>query len=170
MRWGEGRRMSELCGAVASVQIRKLPEIVRTMRASHGRIKAMLQDVPGIEFRRLNDPEGHTGPFLVVLLEAEEKAVKAAEKLRRYNACRLADYGLHVYHNIPALVHKVPLSPAGNPWSLRENAASDYSYAKGACPRTDALLARSVVVPIPSCLSAAQEEEIAGAIAASVRP
>jgi hypothetical protein len=28
-----------------------------------------------------------------------------------------SQYGLHIYYNIPALVGKTPLSPAGNPWA-----------------------------------------------------
>lgn len=34
LSWGQGRRMTELCGAVAGVQLRKLPAIVNRMRAS----------------------------------------------------------------------------------------------------------------------------------------
>ena len=30
--WGQGRRMNEMCGAVASVQIKKLPTILGNMR------------------------------------------------------------------------------------------------------------------------------------------
>ena len=40
--WGGGRRMTELCGAVASVQIEKLDRILDAMRQSKRRIKAML--------------------------------------------------------------------------------------------------------------------------------
>lgn len=45
-----------------------------------------------------------------------------------HNVTRLADYGQHIYYNIPALVAKVGLSPAGNPWTLAANADSPYSY------------------------------------------
>jgi dTDP-4-amino-4,6-dideoxygalactose transaminase len=169
--WGHGRRMSELCAAVASVQIRKLPEIVAHMRASHDRIKATLDGIPGLQFRRLTDPKGNSGPFLVLLLEDEGLARAAVEKMRQSgltSAFRLADYGLHVYCNIPPLVDKLPLSPAGNPWKLAENAQSVYSYHKGACPVSDALLARSVLVPIPSCLTQQQEQAGAEAIRVAV--
>ncbi len=62
-----GRRMSELTGAVGSVQLRKLPTIISHMRASKRRIKAMLEGTPGLTFRRLNDAAGDTGPFLILL-------------------------------------------------------------------------------------------------------
>ena len=169
--WGHGRRMSELCGAVASVQIKKLPKIVEHMRASHDRIKAMLDGTPGLRFRRLTDLEGHSGPFLILVLDEENKAIAAAERMRQSgltSVFRLADYGLHIYYNIPALVDKVPLSAAGNPWTLSENAQGVCRYSKGACPQSDALFARSILVPIPSCLTQQQERAGAEAIRAAV--
>jgi 8-amino-3,8-dideoxy-alpha-D-manno-octulosonate transaminase len=169
--WGLGRRMSELCGAVASVQLGKLPQIVASMRASKQRIKSMLQGTPGLRFRRLNDERGDTGPFLVLILETEAKAIRATAQLTEAGlsgACRLADYGLHIYSNVPQLVNKVPLSPAGNPWSLPQNQDSVRDYAKGACPQSDALFARSVIIPIPSRLTSEQENQAAAAIKAAV--
>lgn len=171
LAWAGGRRMPELCGAVASVQIRKLPRIVEHMQRSQRRIRAMLEGAPGLQLRRLNDPDGDTGPFLIFLLEDERKAMGAVERMKQsglHSAVRVADYGLHVYSNIPALVDKVPLSPAGNPWSLAENAQSVYCYAKGACPQSDALFARSVLLPVPSCLTEDQEAHAADAIRKAV--
>ena len=169
--WGQGRRMSELCGAVANVQLTKLPAIVEHMRRSNHRIQAALKGIPGVGFRRLNDPEGDTGPFLVLILPGEEAARDAVGKMETAglaNFWRTADYGMHVYANIPHLVDKTPLSPAGNPWSLRENAESAYDYGKGACPRSDDLFARSIVVNIPSRLTEAQEEQMIQAMRRSL--
>ncbi len=169
--WGAGRRMTELCGAVASVQIEKLPRIVDKMRTSKRHIKAMLEGIPGLGFRQLNDAEGDTGPFIILILEDEAKAIAAVEKMKElglHNVFRIAEYGLHIYYNIPSLVDKVPLSDAGNPWNLAENAESEYNYDKGTCPHSDALFARSVLVPVPSCLTAEQEKAGADAIKAAL--
>ncbi|NLX03799.1 MAG: DegT/DnrJ/EryC1/StrS family aminotransferase [Phycisphaerae bacterium] len=169
--WGAGRRMTELCGAVAGVQIAKLPQIVDRMRQSKRRIKSMLEGTAGLAFRQLCDAEGDSGPFLVLILESEAKAVRAAERMRQsglHNVSRIADYGLHIYYNIPSLVGKVPLSSAGNPWSLPQNAESRYDYGQGACPRSDELFTRAVLVPIPSKLTAEQEKAAAAAIKESV--
>jgi 8-amino-3,8-dideoxy-alpha-D-manno-octulosonate transaminase len=169
--WGVGRRMSELCGAVASVQMRKLPQIVARMRASKQRIKSLLRHVPGIQFRRLNDEQGDSGPFLILLLQDEPQAIRAAQRISEAGlggTCRLADYGLHIYSNVPQLVQQVPLSPAGNPWRLPQNQGSVRGYAKGTCPRSDALFARSILIPIPSRLTVSQEEQAAAVIEAAV--
>ena len=69
-----------------------------------------------------------------------------------------------IYHNIRSLAEKVPLSPAGNPWSLPQNAESIFEYAKGACPTRDDLFDRSVIITIPSRLTAEQEREMAQAV------
>ncbi len=165
--WGQGRRMGELAGAVANIQLRKLPQVVAHMKASKQRIKDMLTDIKGVWFRRLNDPDGDTGPFLILTFENESHAVSVTQKLTDsgvQNVFHLSNYGLHIYHNIRSLVEKVPLSAAGNPWSLSQNAGSVYEYGKGACPVSDELFARSVIITIPSRLTAGQETEMAQAV------
>ena len=85
------------------------------------------------------------------------------------NLWRIADYGMHIYCNIPQLVEKTPLSPAGNPWSLPQNADSVYDYGKGACPVSDDLFARSVLITIPSRLTQEQEDQMTQAIKTAVQ-
>jgi 8-amino-3,8-dideoxy-alpha-D-manno-octulosonate transaminase len=159
--WGGGRRMSELTAAVAVQQLKKLPAIVRHMRGSKQRIKAALAGTPGLCFRRLNDAAGDAGPFLIMVLDGEAEARRVVQQMQAAglaSAVRLSDYGLHIYYNVQQLVGKVPLSPAGNPWSLPQNQQSAGNYGKGACPRSDALFARSILLPIPSRLVPRQEE------------
>lgn len=160
--WGQGRRMTELAGAVAAVQIAKLPKILSGLRASKRRIRKALEGTPGLGFRRLNDPAGDTGPFLILVLENEPKAIAAAKAMKDaglHNVFRVADYGLHIYYNIPSLVEKTPLSSAGNPWNLPPNAESNYFYVRGTCPRSDELFSRSILLPIPAKLTKAQETQ-----------
>ena len=169
--WGQGRRMSELAGAVANVQIRKLPEVIAHMRSSKERIKSILGTPPGVSFRRLNDPAGDTGPFLILRSDNAAHARRIADNLAARgikNSFLLSEYGLHIYHNIRALVHKTPLSAAGNPWSLPQNAESVYRYERGACPQSDALFEHSVIITIPSRLTDAQERQMAEAIIRSI--
>jgi 8-amino-3,8-dideoxy-alpha-D-manno-octulosonate transaminase len=106
-----------------------------------------------------------------MLLETETKAASVAAQMKAaglHNVFRICEYGLHIYYNIPALVNKVPLSPAGNPWSLPDNAQSVYAYTKGTYPQSDALFARAVLLPIPSRLTAEQECAAAAIIRTAV--
>lgn len=160
LSWGQGRRMSELSGAVAGVQFKKLPMIVDRMRGSKRRIKAGLAGTPGLGFRTIHDEDGDTGTFIIMILDTPELSRRLFADLREAgfaNAMHIADYGLHIYSNIAALVGKTPLSPAGNPWNLAENRDSQYDYNRGACPRSDELFAQSVLLPIPSNLTLEQE-------------
>jgi dTDP-4-amino-4,6-dideoxygalactose transaminase len=168
--WGAGRRMSDLSGALAWEQLKKLPLIVRHMRVSKRRIKAMLATTNGLAFRHIHDRAGDTGCFLLMLLRDEQCARAASSRMNQAGLpnSRLADYGMHIYYNIPQLVKKAPLSPAGNPWNLRANARSIYSYAKGACPRSDELFERAILVTVPSVLTARQERSAAKIIRQAV--
>jgi 8-amino-3,8-dideoxy-alpha-D-manno-octulosonate transaminase len=163
--------MSELTGAVGAIQLKKLPQIIRHMQGSKRRIKALLEGTPALSFRRLADEAGDTGSFLILLLENGAKAKQVVERMKAAGllaAVRLAEYGLHIYSNVPQLVGKVPLSPAGNPWNLPQNQGSVYEYAKGTCPRSDTLFGRSILLPIPSKLTTAQETGAAKIVKAAM--
>jgi 8-amino-3,8-dideoxy-alpha-D-manno-octulosonate transaminase len=171
LSWGSGRRMSELIGAVAGVQLKKLSRVVGHMRASKKRLKAMLDDTPGLTWRRLNDPAGDTASALVFYAADRARAARIVAAIREsqlFGASRLAEFGMHIYYNIPQLVQKTPLSPAGNPWSLPQNAGIVREYGKGACPASDALFERAVTVGIPSVLTRPQEKVMAGIIRGAV--
>jgi 8-amino-3,8-dideoxy-alpha-D-manno-octulosonate transaminase len=169
--WGQGRRMGELAGAVARVQLGKLPRLVAHMNGSKKRLRRHLEQVSGLALRRLPDPEGDSGPFIILLLPQAETARSVARRLTQQglaNTFTLTEYGLHIYFNIDALVRRVPLSAAGNPWSLAENADSPTRYERGTCPQSDALFDRSVIVTVPSRLTRPQEEQMARMIEAAV--
>jgi 8-amino-3,8-dideoxy-alpha-D-manno-octulosonate transaminase len=60
---------------------------------------------------------------------------------------------MHVYSNIHSLVGKHSNSPDGFPWTLEANRESVYDYARGALPRSDHLMDRSIILPIPSVMT-----------------
>ena len=67
--WGRGYRLDELRGAVLRVQLKKLPGIVRQMRESKYRIRKALERLQGVKLRRIVDPTGDTGAFLITTYE-----------------------------------------------------------------------------------------------------
>jgi hypothetical protein len=67
----------------------------------------------------------------------------------------MTDWGLHLYYNNPSLVAR-----RGFPWNLPANEGSLRDYSKGACPVADSLFERSILIPIPSCLTQQDEEDI----------
>jgi dTDP-4-amino-4,6-dideoxygalactose transaminase len=72
----------------------------------------------------------------------------------------MTEWGLHLYYNIRSLVERRSVDANGYPWRLAENAASAQRYVKGTCPVADSLFERSIIMSIPSCLTAQDEEDI----------
>jgi len=167
--WGKGTRMDELRAAILRVQLRKLPAIMGAMNRSKYRIRRAIEQLPGLRLRSIVDPSGDTGCFLITTYEDAAAA-------RRINAALLAEgiatwpqgvsnivmteWGLHVYYNIASLVKKTSVDGRGFPWKLAENAGLARDYGKGACPAADGLFERSILIPIPSCLTEKDEDDI----------
>ena len=139
------------------------------MHHSKYRIIQELDSHPEISQRRVLDPAGDTGCFLITIFPdaASAHAVNNLLRLQGISAASvetsnviLADYGMHIYYNIPALVERVGTDRRGSPWTLVENQASSCTYTKGTCPRADDLFERSQLLTIPSCLSLSDEDQI----------
>jgi 8-amino-3,8-dideoxy-alpha-D-manno-octulosonate transaminase len=167
--WGKGYRLDELRGAILRVQLKKLPSILQAMRGSKSRIRRALAALPGVQLRRLVDPEGDTGAFLITTYPDARRAREVNTALRAEGIVTwpqgvsnivMTDWGLHLYYNIVSMVHRRSVDRAGFPWSLAENSGSAGNYAKGACPAADSLFERSILLAIPSCLSPGDEEDI----------
>ncbi|WP_428030753.1 DegT/DnrJ/EryC1/StrS family aminotransferase [Ancylobacter sp.] len=168
--WGYGVRMSELAGALALAQLRKLPRIATAMRTAKWRIREAVSTIPGLGLRSIPCPEGDTGPFLITLLRDEDTARRFAAAVHaegiagpdgRALCVSMRDWGLHWYSNIPSLVRRTSNSRDGFPWSHPANAfAADYAYGAGALPFCDDLHARGVVLSIGSTLAEPDVDDI----------
>jgi 8-amino-3,8-dideoxy-alpha-D-manno-octulosonate transaminase len=168
--WGRGYRLDELRAAVLRVQLEKLPNTIAAMRRSKYRIRAVLERFPEkVALRRIQDPNGDTGCFLITTYRDAETARKVNTALRAEGIVTwpqgvsnvvMTDWGLHLYYNNVSLVEKGSVDPKGFPWSLAENTGLARNYAKGACPVADSLFERSILLPIPSCLTEKDEDDI----------
>jgi dTDP-4-amino-4,6-dideoxygalactose transaminase len=167
--WGRGYRLDELRGALLRVQLRKLRKIVQSMHRSKYRIREALETQPGIKLRRIVDPSGDTGAFLITTYESPEVARNVNHALRAEGITTypqgmsnivMTDWGLHLYYNIVSLVNRRSVDKAGFPWNLAENAGSEKRYEKGTCPFADHLFERSIIMSIPSCLAPEDEADV----------
>jgi 8-amino-3,8-dideoxy-alpha-D-manno-octulosonate transaminase len=170
--WGKGCRLDELRGAVLRVQLRKLPATIAAMRASKYRIRQALEAFPAVRLRRIPDPAGDTGCFLITTYPDAATAQRVNAALRTEGIVTTPDgisnvvmteWGLHLYYNNASLVRKASVDGRGFPWNLAENAGLGRDYSKGACPNADSLFERSIILPIPSCLTRQDEDEIIAA-------
>ena len=167
--WGKGCRMDELRAAVLRVQLRKLPSITGAMRRSKYRIRQALAQFPEVQLRRIQDPDGDTGCFLITTYPDPDMAQRVNRMLRAEGIVTepqgisnvvMTEWGMHLYYNIASLVQRTSVDRAGFPWGLAENRDLVHSYGKGTCPVADSLFERSILIPIPSCLTSADEEDI----------
>jgi 8-amino-3,8-dideoxy-alpha-D-manno-octulosonate transaminase len=167
--WGMGYRLDEIRAAVLRVQLRKLPRIVAAMHASKYRIREALGKFSGVQLRKMVDPAGDTGCFLITTYADAETAQRVNRALRAEGLVTfpqgvsnvvMTDWGLHLYFNNVSLVNTTSVDGHGFPWNLAENQPLLRSYSKGTCPKADSLFERSILIAIPSCLTPKDEDEI----------
>lgn len=169
--WGQGSRYSELLASVVYTQLNRLETITGAMRKAKYSLRSKLEDIPGLAFRRILDPNGDSGPFLLLIWKDRATCLRMVEKTRAagvrtgsfgLNNIPLTDWGLHIYYNNVSLVEKRSLSAAGRPWTDPLNAfAADYDYKKGTLPVLDDLVERSSLMSIAPVLSAEAIDTIA---------
>ena len=161
--WGHGRRMSELQGAVARVQLKKLDSILDNIRKNHSFFEEFFKK-QGIKLRKRayqNNP-GDTGYYLCFHLPenlddntAISKGREIAKDLKDkgFNVWFLHDFEVHIYYNIEPLVKKFPMND-GSPWEDPKNSFHiQYNYDRGALPNLDHLLIRTIGLNMPSKMS-----------------
>jgi len=161
--WGLGARMSEVGAAVLFGQVQKLDRIVGAMKARNRQLYAGLGQIPGVKTRRLVDPAGDSGPFVIVTFPSSEIASQMVKRTRAagvrpgpwgFGNIRLSHFYLHIYHHNVSLVEKRGTNSSGHPWSDPRNAfAQDIDYREGALPVLDDLAPRSVLIPVAPVLT-----------------
>ncbi|MFI5506284.1 DegT/DnrJ/EryC1/StrS family aminotransferase [Mycobacterium sp. NPDC051804] len=171
--WGVGARMSELTGAMALAQLRKLPATVATMRDAKWRIRRDLDGIGGLSFREIADPSGDSGLNLIFVLPDAQLCLRFVDALRAEGitgpgisdaVVTMADWGLHWCVNIPSLVHKRSNTHDGLPWSHPANSfAADYSYGPGTVPRCDDFRQRAAIMSMACATSDQQIEDVKAA-------
>jgi dTDP-4-amino-4,6-dideoxygalactose transaminase len=171
--WGVGSRMSELAGAMALAQMRKVRTITGKMREAKWRIREAIKDIPGIVLREVDDPAGDTGPVLITVYPTADACQRFVDAIRAegvrgpegsLTCITMREWGMHWYFNIPSLVKKRSNAQDGFPWTHPSNAfAAGYSYERGALPVCDDLSNRAALVTISSVLTDKDVEDIIAA-------
>ena len=105
----------------------KIDRITATLREKKNKFKGLVQGIPGVGFRKLNDPQGECGTLLTVIFEDSRHAARVAQAL---GSKTVDQSGWHVYANIEHLNRH--LEQMGQP------------HGKGAYQRTDDILSRSL--------------------------
>ncbi|MFC1574061.1 DegT/DnrJ/EryC1/StrS family aminotransferase [Candidatus Latescibacterota bacterium] len=124
-------RVNEILGAVALAQLRKIDEIVGTLREKKAKLKKMISGIDGVSFRKLHYPEGECATLCTVIFDSAEKAARVSGIL---GTTTVDHSGWHVYANMEHINN-----------FLMENGRP---HGKGAYPRTDDILSRAINLSI----------------------
>jgi len=166
---GVNFRMSELHGAVALAQLRKLDSLIGRMRQNKKRIKDQISDIANIEFRRLNDPEGDTAICLIFFLPDETVTKKFAHALKAegVEAGCIFDKGVpdwHIYAHWKMVMDKVTATPEGCPYTCPYYEGPAPEYSPDMCPKTLDLLSRTIHIDIPPQMTQEDCDMVAKAV------
>jgi 8-amino-3,8-dideoxy-alpha-D-manno-octulosonate transaminase len=99
---GYNFRASELTGAMARVQLKRLDGLLERMRANHAHLSAEIAGLPGLTLRRANDDDGDAGIALIAFADTAPKAVEAVAALNAEGVLAMQIYSpatpdLHIY-------------------------------------------------------------------------
>lgn len=158
---GENLRMSEVSGAIAGVQLGRLPSIVSRMRAAKRELLAMLGSHSDRVLRGCHDPEGDGGSSAIWYLPTADLA-------RRFVECLLAEgipsanlYGGQTVYANPAYAQQLTVVPSRSPWARH---AVPVHYPPGLCPRAEELAPRAAAVALGPGYSSADVTAVAEAV------
>ena len=140
---GMNMRMNELTGAVAVAQGRKLDGILELLRKKKAMLKGALQGLPGLGFRRINDP-GECATLLTLLFETKEKAARFCEIM---GTSPIANSGWQVYNNMEQVLNKVTATRANCPYDC-PRFETQVEYHRHMLPQTDDILDRAVNISV----------------------
>jgi dTDP-4-amino-4,6-dideoxygalactose transaminase len=168
--FGVNFRMSELCGAVALAQFRKMDAIVRRMRENKRRIKDRIEGIRGLDFREVTDEKGDVSVCLILYLPEAGRVEEFVKALRAegVEAGGIYNQGVpdwHVYHHWKMLMEKMMPTKAGCPFdcALSPN-GKEIRYTEDMCPATRGWLERSIHIDIPPQLTGDDCDQTASAI------
>ena len=141
---GMNMRMNELTGAVALAQIRKLDNILTTLRTKKAKLKGMLTGLPNFTFRKINDEAGECATLMTMLFDTSEMAEKFAKTV---DCTPIIYSGWHVYNNMEQIINKVTGATANCPYNCPRFPLKR-EYKKHMLPQTDDILSRAINISI----------------------
>jgi len=147
---GVNFRMSELQGAVALAQLRKLESVILPAQSKNkARIKEALAKIDQITFREIPDPEGDTATFVTFFLPTAQKAKAFNKAMADAGAGAIYWYEnyWHYYEQWEHLLGGKSLMRAGYPFK-GESGRMRAAYVKDALPKTAEILSRTLSIGI----------------------
>jgi 8-amino-3,8-dideoxy-alpha-D-manno-octulosonate transaminase len=160
---GENLRMTEIAGAIAGAQLRKLPNIIDAFRSNRRKILGLLGDVDGMELRASHDPDGDGGSSMTWYFGSQDAARRFGKALFAEGVPCVQMYNGEPVYMTPSILAKRTATNKGGPWHCSEH-LTDVVYERGICPKTEALVSRALTVGVGPAYEASDCEDVATAI------
>lgn len=138
-----GSRASEIEGAILNVQFKRLPGMIKRMRAEKKRILAGTVD-SGFTPIRATSLDWECGTHVVYTLPTAEAAERFAKSVK---GTVVGKTGRHIYTEWdPILNHRGAHHPALDPFRLKENRRCRKRYSKTMCKHSLEIADRTVLI------------------------
>lgn len=167
---GGGFRMSELAGAVAFAQIKKLDNILNTMRRRKNEILNGITGLKGINPIRIADPKGDASLSLNLSFKTAEEAKKFAETVSAEGVPvgTIHNQGFpdrHIYRYWEYVLGRITHQRKGRECSWHcPRYKGNAKYSPDMCPKTIDYLTRTVSIGISQQMKSIHSNEIVRAI------
>jgi 8-amino-3,8-dideoxy-alpha-D-manno-octulosonate transaminase len=158
---GQNYRMSEVTGAIALEQLKKLDYITDYMRKIKYMIKNEIKDIDGIKFRRICDEEGDAGSTLFMMLPDVETADRFIKALNAENVNCGCLYGGRPVYMIPQIFYQKTVDRFGFPFNqFKEKIV----YTEDMCPYASKYMPLNAVISISPAFTEKDAEDVVTAI------
>ncbi len=145
---GENYRMSELQGAVAMAQIRKLPAYIGRLKAAKKSVRDRLELPAAMSLRRQPDPDGDASTALVMFGPDADTAVALAKAMGERGVGAGGRFSKdvrdwHVFNFWEHILEQKTVTAEGCPFTCPYYEGTLPDYGPEMCPNTLDLLGRS---------------------------
>ena len=158
---GQNYRMSELTGAVALEQVKKLDIIIDTLKKTKKSIKNEIKQISGINFRKIIDEDGDASNALVLMFPDKEITSKFSKCLEAENIGAYPLYGGRPVYMIPQILYKKTIDKDNFPFNQFDH---NIDYFEGLCPNAERLLPCSLLIMLGTSFTQKDTEDISNAI------
>lgn len=131
---GGNFRMNEFTAGIMLAQVRKLDRILADQRDKQSRVHAGIADLPGIELRKKNTPEGGTGSRVLIWTQSKEQCDLFITAMKAENVNANHSGGSALLPIIPHIEAKQGLEEGWPSWSTPHG--KEITYGKQCCPKT----------------------------------
>lgn len=170
---GENYRMSEMQGAVALAQIRKLNDYVSRLQAAKKRVRDRIVERDGFTLRRQPDPAGDASTALVMFGPDADTALAIMAAMREHGVGAGGRFdqtvrNWHVYNFWEHILEQKTVTEEGCPFTCPYYEGTLPEYGPEMCPNTLDYLSRSMHMGVSENWTDEDAEKIAAGINAAV--